>query len=268
MIGREEILRLENVDFSYNNEKKALSDINLSLKRGEKLVILGQNGSGKSTLFLCCNMINAISSGSIFLKGKKVEKNKKNINELRKSVGIVFQNPNDQIIASSVYEEISFGPMNLGLKIDDVRERIEKSIKMMGLEDYRKRMTQYLSGGEQKRVTIADILAMYPDIILFEEPMASLDMKSSRELEKNLNMLSKNQIGIVVATHDIDFAWRWADRIVVMSEGKIINDSNPEELFENNEIIKEAELDMPILYTIGKKLKMNTIPKKIEEIEI
>ena len=93
-------------------------------------------------------------------------------------------------------------------------------------------------------------------------------MKSSRELEKNLNMLSKNQIGIVVATHDIDFAWRWADRIVVMSEGKIINDSNPEELFENNEIIKEAELDMPILYTIGKKLKMNTIPKKIEEIEI
>lgn len=267
MNKKEEVLRLENIKYSYDNEKTALDGVSVSFGKGEKIAVLGQNGSGKSTLFLCCNMINSISEGEIYLKGKKLEKKKSHINELRKSVGIVFQNPNDQIIASNVYEEISFGPMNLSLTVEDVRERVEKAIEMMNLEDYRDRMTQYLSGGEQKRVTIADILAMYPDIMLFDEPMASLDMKSSRELEEVLNMLSENEIGIVVATHDVDFAWRWAERIIVINDGKIINDSTPEELFEKDDVIAAAELDVPILYKIGKKLNLNPIPKTVDEIE-
>ncbi len=263
----EEVLRLEKIAYSYNNKDYVLKDISISFKKGEKLVLLGQNGSGKSSLFLCCNMINEPSSGSIYLKGKKIEKKKKDINELRKSVGIVFQNPNEQIIASNVYEEISFGPMNLGIKIEEVRERIEKSIEIMKLENYRKRMTHYLSGGEQKRVTIADILAMYPDIILLDEPMSSLDMKCSRELENTLNILSQKGIGIVVASHDVDFAWRWADRIVVIQSGEIISDSLPEELFKNKKLIEKAEIDMPILYSVGEKLKISPIPRKIEDLE-
>ena len=263
----EEVLRLEKIDYTYNNKDYVLRDINISFRKGEKVVLLGQNGSGKSTLFSCCNMINLASSGNIYLKGKKIENRKRDINELRRSVGIVFQNPNDQIIASNVYEEISFGPMNLGLEIEEVKERIEKSIEMMNLENYRGRMTQFLSGGEQKRVTIADILAMYPDIILFDEPMSSLDMKSSRELENTINMLAQNGICIVVASHDVDFAWRWADRILVIQDGKIISDTIPEELFKDKNIIEKAELDVPILYSVGEKLNINPIPKKVEDLK-
>lgn len=265
---KEEVLRLENIEYSYDGKKTVLDNVSISFHKGEKVAILGQNGSGKSTLFLCSNMINTIFSGKIYLSGIEVGKSKKELNELRRKVGIVFQNPNDQIIASNVYEEISFGPMNLSLTVDSVRERVENGIKMMNLDNYRDRMTQYLSGGEQKRVTIADILAMYPEIMLFDEPMASLDMKNARELEEVLNTLSENGIGIVVATHDVNFAWRWADRIVVIDEGKIIGDSNPESIFENRKIIKKAELDVPMLYTIGKKLNIVPIPKSVDDIEI
>lgn len=262
----EEVLRLENIVYSYDNKKDALKGISLRFFQGEKVVILGQNGSGKSTLFLCCNLINSIKSGSIFLEDRIIGNSRKDINDLRKSVGIVFQNPNDQIIASNVYEEISFGPMNLGLTIDDVRKRVESAISSMNLESYKERMTQYLSGGEQKRVTIADILAMYPKIMLFDEPMSSLDMKSSRELEEVLDMLSDNKIGVVVATHNVDFAWRWADRIIVINEGQVINDSTPEELFSKKEIIQKAQLDIPILVQVSEKLGINPPVKSVSEI--
>lgn len=263
-----EVLRLENATYSYNNKKNALDNVSLGFYQGEKVAVLGQNGSGKSTLFLCCNLINSINSGELYLEGKKIGRGRKDLNELRKAVGIVFQNPNDQIIASNVYEEISFGPMNLGLTVNEVRERVESAIKSMNLDSYRDRMTQYLSGGEQKRVTIADILAMYPVLMLFDEPMASLDMKSSRELEEVLNMLSENGIGVVVSTHNVDFAWRWADRIIVMDDGKVISDSTPEELFAGRDIIEKAQLDIPIMVQVSEKLGITPPAKSIDELEI
>lgn len=263
---REEILRLENVKFTYDKKKMAIDDISLSLYSGEKVAIIGENGSGKSSLFLVCNMINKISSGNIYLKNKKLSNKRSEINKLREVVGIVFQNPNDQIIASNVYEEISFGPMNLDLSLDEVRNRVEKSMETLGILDYRDRATQYLSGGEQKKVTIASILSMNPEIILFDEPMASLDMKSSRELEESLNNLSNKNIALFVSTHDINFVWRWSQRVILMDKGKIIIDCNTEDFFEKEEMLSKYSIDMPILYSVGKKLNMNPLPKTIEEI--
>ncbi|MEG0250870.1 MAG: ABC transporter ATP-binding protein [Peptostreptococcus sp.] len=261
-----EILRLENIKFSYDKKNIAIDDISLSLYSGEKVAIIGENGSGKSSLFLACNMINKISSGNIYLKNKKLSNKRSQINQVRKSVGIVFQNPNDQIIASNVYEEISFGPMNLGISIDEVRSRVEKSMEILSILDYRDRATQYLSGGEQKKVTIASILSMEPEIILFDEPMASLDMKSSRELEESLDMLSDKGIGIVASTHDIDFVWRWAQRIILMDKGKIIVDCKREEFFDKEEILSTYNINIPILYSVGKKLNLKSLPRCIEDL--
>ena len=255
-----ELLRLENITFSYD-EDEVIHNINLSIYKKQKVAILGNNGAGKSTLFLLCNGVLSQNNGNIYYNGNIIGKKRKDINFLREKVGLVFQDADNQIIASTVFSEISFGPMNLGKSKDEVKEKVEKSLKAMNLEKMRNKPPHYLSGGEKKRVTIADMLAMESEIILFDEPTASLDPKNVVELKTILDNLHQEGRTLVVSTHDIDFAYEWADRIIVMNEGKIICDDIPEKVFMQKDIIKKASLREPYMFTTGEILKNKKIIK-------
>ena len=221
----ETLLSLRDVVFAYPDAPPALDGISLDIRRGERIAVLGNNGAGKSTFFLVCNGILRLQSGTLFSDGKPVEDTKKALTALRRKVGIVFQDADNQIIASTVESEISFGPMNLRLPLSEVEQLVDGAVEQMDLEDYRQRAPQYLSGGEKKRVSIADILAMRPEVILFDEPTASLDPKNTALLEETLEKLSAAGIALVVSTHDVDFAYRFARRVVVFRQGKILADA-------------------------------------------
>lgn len=250
-----EILKIENVSFSYNDEHEVLKNINLSFKKGETVAILGNNGVGKTTLFMLCNGILRPSHGNIILNGKAVEYSRKELINLRKNVGIVFQDPDNQIIAPMVESEISFGPMNLKLPKEEVKSRIEESLEDMDITHLRNRTTHNLSGGEKKRVCIADILAMKPSVIILDEPTAALDSKGVIMLKETLEKLSQSGITVVISTHDIDFAYDFAKRCVILCKGEVIGDNDMQEIFKNDDIIKKSELRYPIKFEYEEKLK-------------
>lgn len=263
----EEILRLENISFSYDKERQALKDLSVRLYRSQKVVVLGNNGAGKSTFFLCCNGIIRPGSGQIYLMNEAMKGSKKENLLLRQTVGLVFQDPDSQIIAGTVEAEISFGPMNLKLPEAAVRRQVDDAIEKMHLEEMRTRAPHYLSGGEKKRVSIADVLAMEPKLLLFDEPGAGLDPENTCLLEKNLNMLSEKGLGLVITTHDIDFAWRFADRVLVFHAGELVADGDPETIFSNEMLLNQCGLVQPILFQVGKLYRLNPLPRTIAELK-
>lgn len=244
----EEVLRLENIRYSYDHRIPALKDVSVRVGRGERVAVLGNNGAGKSTFFLCCNRILRPQQGRIFLRGREITDAKKDILALRQAVGVVFQDPDSQMIAGTVEDEISFGPMNLGLAADEVRRRVDEAVMRMDLKGYERRAPQYLSGGEKKRVSIADILAMRPDVILLDEPTASLDPRNTDRLEAALAQLHREGMTLVVSTHDADFAYRFAARVIVFADGEIAADGSPEDVFSSEAVLARAGLKRPLLY--------------------
>ena len=180
----EKIIKVEGLKFSYEKGKEILKGIDVEIKKGEKIAVLGNNGSGKTTFFMNLNGVYLFDEGNIYLKGRKIEKNKKDLNYLRENIGIVFQNPDNQIIGSTVYEELSFGLINLGLSKKEIEERIEEISQKLNLKKYLDTPPHYLSGGEKKRVCIGDIVAMNPEIIIFDEPTAELDQLNVKILEE------------------------------------------------------------------------------------
>ena len=249
------LLRIRGLKYAYSNDKHALNGIDLDIWNGEKLAILGANGAGKSTFFLNLNGVLKADAGSIELDGVKMSQNQKDLNRLRSSIGIVFQDPDNQIIASTVRGEVSFGPMNQEIPVEEVRIRTEAAMKRMDIEQFADRAPHYLSSGEKKRVAIADIIAMHPEIFIFDEPTAALDPASSQMLEGVLDRLSDEGRTIVVSTHDVNFAYRWADRIIVFKDGKIIAQGTPDEIFRNREVLEAANLHEPTLMTVTDHLK-------------
>lgn len=245
------LLRVKDLSFAYE-KKQVLKNINITVSRGEKVAIMGPNGAGKSTFFLNLNGVLWGDSGEIWLDGKRIEK--KNITELRKRVGFVFQDADSQMIAATVKAEISFGPMNLKLGREEVVRRVEAAISYMSLEELQDRPPHYLSGGEKKRVSIADILAMESEILIFDEPMAALDPVNAQNVEKILQKLHEDGKTLLVATHDVDFAYRFADRILVFADGSLIADGAPLEIFRKDEIMKQAHLRKPSMMTIWEAL--------------
>ncbi|MFR1785318.1 MAG: energy-coupling factor ABC transporter ATP-binding protein [Ruthenibacterium lactatiformans] len=186
----EEILRFEHVSYAYEEEREALLDVCVKVCAGERVAVLGSNGAGKSTFFLLANGVLRPGAGRILFRGAPVGGGAKQLNVLRRGVGLVFQDPEVQLLGGSVEDEVSFGPMNLRLPVGEVRARVDAAIRSFALEEYRGRAPQYLSGGEKKRVTLADALAMEPQMLLLDEPAASLDPANTRLLEQNLQMLS------------------------------------------------------------------------------
>ena len=267
------ILQVKDIHFQYNDEKETLRGISLDIHEGEKIAVLGSNGAGKSTFFLNINGVLKSSSGEICYRGTTI--NKKNLNELRKNVGIVFQDADNQIIASTVEAEVSFGPMNLKLPREEVINRVDKALRYMNIYDFKKRAPHYLSGGEKKRVSIADIIAMESEIIIFDEPTAALDPLNAAMLEEVLAKMSEEGRTMLISTHDVDFAYRWADRAVVFSNGQIIADDTPLNIFKREDILEQASLKHPTMFDIYRIMEengmvpadMGAYPRNIQEFQ-
>ena len=228
---RELNLKLKNLYFKYPaTDKFAIDGIDLEIKKGERLAVLGENGMGKSTLFFLSNGVYEPTEGDIFLNDRKLTRSKKDLMELRKSVGLVFQDPETQFIAPTVEEEISFGPINLGLTTSEVQEVVDEVIKTLDIERLRRKSLYALSGGEKKLVSIASVLALSPDIIIFDEPTSGLDYSNTQIYKSVLKKLYDKGLGLVMSIHDINFAWEWADRVVILNHGKIIADGSAVEI--------------------------------------
>lgn len=267
---KEVIFAGENLSYTYETGVPALKNVSFSLKQGEKVVLLGNNGAGKSTLFLCCNGVHQPQGGALWLEGKQVQWNRKGLEMLRKTIGLVFQNPDHQMIAPTVLQEVSFGPMNLSLSKEVVAQRVKKALGEMGLSNYEKRPTYFLSGGEKKRVTLADVLAMEPKVMLLDEPTASLDYVHCQALEKTLEALHQKGLTLVVSTHDVDFAWRFADRAIVLAQGEIIKDGLVEEVFSDEKILRQGGLKKPMVFQMAQwlypQMPLGELPRSIEAL--
>ncbi len=266
------ILRIEDLYYTYGNGKSALDGVSIDIYEGEKIAVIGSNGSGKSTFFLNIDGVLTPEQGKIIYRDTVI--NKKNLRELRKNIGIVFQDADNQIIASTVKAEVGFGPMNLKLPKEEVLKRVDEALEYMNISHLKDRPPHYLSGGEKKRVSIADIIAMKSEIIIFDEPTAALDPLNAMMLEVVLLKLGSEGKTMLISTHDVDFTYRWAERVLVFSEGKIIADGAPLEIFKNKEILKQANLKQPILLEVYESLvekqllkDIKAYPKSIQEFK-
>lgn len=216
----ENILELRDVVYRYPDGSRGLDRISISFERGRRNAVLGLNGAGKTTLFLHCNGILKPGSGTVYFNGQPFDYGRKNLCQLRSRVGLVFQNPDAQLFSASVREDVSFGPMNMGLPIADVRERVEDSLGLVGMLPFSEKPVHSLSYGQKKRVCIAGVLAMKPELLILDEPMAGLDVAMQHELTTVLDGLHDAGITVVIATHDIDFAYQWADRVNLLVAGQ------------------------------------------------
>ena len=214
------MIEVSNLTFEYPDGTLALSNVTFNVKKCEKVAILGENGSGKTTLFLCIVGLLRPWSGRVLIKG--IEVNRKNEDKIRRIVGLVFQNPDDQVFLPKVYDDVAFGLRNMGLGEDEVRKRVMKTLRLLGIEDLANKSTSNLSLGQKKRVAIAGVLAMDPDVILIDEPTAGLDHKGILEIYNILEELNENGKTIVISTHDVEFVESWADKIVVLHRGRCV----------------------------------------------
>ena len=255
----DEIIKLTNVTFEYDGEqedKKVIENFNLSIERGSFTVILGHNGSGKSTLAKLLNGLYKPTSGTIAVDGIDTTDEAKEI-EIKRRVGIVFQNPDNQLIASIVEEDVAFGPENLGLEPAVIRERVDNALKSVDMYEFAKSTPHRLSGGQKQRIAIAGIIAMQPECIVLDEPTAMLDPKGRREIIKTIEKLNReNNITVVLITHFMEEAEN-ADRVIVMDSGKIILDSDPKSVFTEVETLKRVGLDVPQTSELLYQLKSN-----------
>lgn len=248
------ILEALDLEYAYPDGTNALRKVSLQIEKGEKLAILGSNGAGKSTLFMQFNGIYRPNSGSIRYQGKDISYKNKALIELRKKIGIVFQDPDSQLFSASVYQDISFGPLNLGFSEEKVVSRVKQSLADTETTNLEDKPTHLLSYGQKKRVSIAGVLAMEPDVIIFDEPTAGLDPRHAQEFMQLLEKLSREGITIILSTHDVDLAYSWSDRIAIMYSGEIIAHGEPGELFQRPEIVKRADLALPWLIEMHSEL--------------
>lgn len=248
------ILETKDLEFIYPDGTHALTGVNLTIEPGRKIAIVGSNGAGKSTLFLHLNGILKPSRGKIFFHGNEIRYKNTELLELRKKVGIVFQDPDAQLFSANVYQEISFGPLNLKLTPEQAANRVEKAMAATGISHLSGKPTHFLSYGQKKRVSIADVIAMEPEVIIFDEPVACLDPKQTRQLLDFLNHLNRGGTTVLLSTHDVEIAYEWADRVFVMREGAIIKEGSPQEVFVNTAFLAEMDLVKPLVVEIFQEL--------------
>ena len=257
----ENIIELNDVTFEYDGEsdgKKVIENFNLSIEKGSFTVILGHNGSGKSTLAKLFNGLYKPTLGTVLVDGLDTTDEKSEI-EIKRRVGLVFQNPDNQLIASIVEEDVAFGPENLGLEPSVIRQRVDNALKSVDMFEFAKSTPHRLSGGQKQRIAIAGIIAMEPECIVLDEPTAMLDPKGRKEIIKTIERLNKeNNITVVLITHFMEEAEN-ADRVIVMDSGKIILDSDPKTVFCEVETLKRVGLDVPQTSELLYQLELNGI---------
>lgn len=243
-----EFIKLENVCFKYENcnatEKDILENISFSVNRGEFVAIMGANGSGKSTLLKQLNALIKPTGGKVFINGTDTTDISKT-NLIRSKVGIVWQNPDNQTINSIVEDDVAFGPENLGISPEEIRARVDKALKTVGLFDYKDADVRTLSGGQKQKLAIAGVLAMEPDCILFDEPTSMLDPVNRKEILSVIKKLNREtKITVILVSHNINEVIL-ADRIIVMDRGSVAFDSPVEKILNSPEILKEHNIDLP-----------------------
>ncbi|WP_217267337.1 ATP-binding cassette domain-containing protein [Thermanaeromonas sp. C210] len=251
----EAILAARDLEFTYPDGTAALRGLSLEIERGSKVAVLGPNGAGKSTLFLHFNGIFRPRRGKIFWQGQEVHYDRSSLAGLRQKVGIVFQDPDSQLFAASVFQEVSFGPLNVGLPSDEVKRRVEEAMAATGITDLADKPTHFLSYGQKKRVCIAAVLAMEPEVIILDEPTASLDPYLSSQVIGLMDEINRAGKTVVLSTHDVDLAYSWADRIFVLKSGQLLAGGRPEEVFLQSQMIQEAGLTLPWILEVYLELQ-------------
>ncbi|MHB1420521.1 MAG: energy-coupling factor ABC transporter ATP-binding protein [Bacillota bacterium] len=248
------ILEACDLTYIYPDGTEALKGLNIKIPRGKKLSLLGSNGAGKSTLFLHFNGILQPRSGKILYNGTEVRYDRKSLLDLRKNVGIVFQDPDSQLFSASVYQEISFGPLNMGWLEKKVRERVEKVMISTGVSQLRDKPTHMLSYGQKKRVTIADILVMEPQVLISDEPTAWLDPKYTKIMMQLFSKINETGTTVIMSTHDVELAYSWADYVFVMNDGWIIGEGDPATVFGDEIFVHKADLERPWIMDVFETL--------------
>lgn len=272
------IIKLENVFFSYESEEDALQnpleqkaslrDITLEIERGSFVAVLGHNGSGKSTLAKLLNGFNHPQQGCVLVNGMDTKEEALQI-KIRRTVGMVFQNPDNQLVATIVEEDVAFGPENLGIPPAEIRTRVDEALKAVDMYDYREHAPHKLSGGQKQRVAIAGVIAMTPECIVLDEPTAMLDPRGRREVLETIRKLNREQnITIILITHYMDEAAQ-ADRVIVMDDGEVVMDGPPVKIFTQVEKIKSVGLDVPQPTELVYMLKKSgvTLPTEVLTVD-
>ena len=251
------IVEVNNVSFEYITEEdnfKAIDDLSLDIAEGEFLVIIGHNGSGKSTLSKNLNAILMPTKGNILIDGMDTRE-ESNLWDIRQTAGMVFQNPDNQIVATVVEEDVAFGPENLGLEPKEIRKRVDESLKSVGIYELKDRQPHLLSGGQKQRVAIAGIIAMKPKCIIFDEATAMLDPSGRKEVMSTIKRLNKEEnISVIHITHFMEEAVD-ADRVIVMEKGKKVLEGTPRKVFSEVDMLKNIGLDVPYMTDLSRELE-------------
>ena len=248
------MLKIENLHYTYEDGTPALNGIDLEIERGAFLAVLGSNGSGKTTLIKHLNGLLHPTLGRVLLDGKPVESVEDK--EIFSRIGIVFQDPNDQLFASTVEEDVAFGPTNMGLGPQEIKERVHKALHQVGMQDYARKGIHALSHGQKKRICIAGILAMEPQVIILDEPTAGLDPMGVHTLMHLLEDLNKKEgITMIMATHVVDLVPLFMSKIAILSKGQVLRCGTPEEVFGDPEAIEKAKLNLPLVAELMHILK-------------
>lgn len=252
------LLSAEKIYFSYDKKKNVIKDVSLTVDKGEFIAVIGHNGSGKSTLAKLFNGLLKPDKGKITVDGFS-SADEKSLFEIRKRVGVVFQNPDNQLVASIVEDDVAFGPENLGVPREEIKERIDFALSAVEMLKYKKSSPERLSGGQKQRIAIAGVLALKPEIIVFDESTSMLDPKGREEVLSVAEKLKKEGVAVISITHYMEEAVK-ADRIYVINEGEIVMSGTPEEVFKKREKLKEIGLEIPAAARIAEELISKGVP--------
>ncbi|MCL6639205.1 MAG: ATP-binding cassette domain-containing protein [Firmicutes bacterium] len=245
------IIEVDSLYFRYRDGTEALKGLSLAIREGSRTAILGPNGAGKSTLLLHLNGINLAQKGTVRVAGQEVGKG--NEKWVRSMVGLVFQDPDDQVFSSTVWEDVAFGPANMRLDSAEVKRRVEEALRAVRMEEYREKAPYHLSYGQKKRVAIAGVLAMGPRVIILDEPVAYLDPRGKDNLIQILNGLNGSGTTVVIATHDVDLAAEWAEQVIIIKDGRTLALGDTS-LLADETLVREAELRFPVVTQIFRGL--------------
>ncbi len=268
------IIKVENLIFSYSQgegleEERALNQITLEIEEGSFTAIIGKNGSGKSTLAKCMNALLLPVEGTVVVGGYDT-KDEDHIWDVRQTAGMVFQNPDNQIVSAIVEDDVAFGPENLGIEADEIRKRVDAALQAVDMEEFRKKAPHLLSGGQKQRIAIAGAIAMKPKCIIFDEPTAMLDPKGRKEVMKLIEDLNRENITCILITHFMEEAAH-ADRVIIMEDGEVRLDGKPEDVFAKREELRTMNLDVPMAVELSHRLRargMDIPPEVINEKEL
>ena len=256
------MIKIQHLTYSYEDEisgeaKLAISDLNLEIERGSFVAVVGRNGSGKSTLAKNLNALLLPSEGDVFVDGMNT-KDEKHLWDIRRTVGMVFQNPDNQLVSSIVEDDVAFGPENLGVDPAEIRVRVDEALKAVGMYEHRKKGPHLLSGGQKQRIAIAGVLAMQPECIVFDEPTAMLDPSGRREIMQIIDALHHSGKTVILITHFMEEA-ALADRVIVMHKGVMALDGTPAEVFAHTDELADLNLELPFAAFMADKLRSRGI---------